>query len=374
MKLTPICAILSVLLCSQPSFASDSDGFNSIYKAYTQAQKSGDKDQTLALAQKAVELGKIKFATDSESLTNLKYNLAYALTDAQQVELAEDIHQEIRKAYKQQFGEVSQPYFHASLELLALYAENGWPAKKVEMRTKRASKLVNQIISITKKLEIANRSQSARNYYLAAKTIFNNPGIKGNYKSVVRYITTARDKVLKQFGENDLKTIETRYLVGRLNMRPGRYSDAVENLETIVSTVESQLDTSHPYEMASHAALIEAYEKLGKSDEATKHCVAIGRMTPWQDDVEPTPLYRVNPKYPASYARSGKEGYTTMSFDISASGFVNNVKVIDSSGELFTKEAIAALDKWRYAPKFKNGQAVAATGLEVQLNYRLAPN
>ena len=180
--------------------------------------------------------------------------------------------------------------------------------------------------------------------------------------------------MLANFGESDQKTIEARYFAGRLNMTPGRYENAVENLETIVSTIKTSLETSHPYELASHAALIETYEKLGKSEEATKHCVAIGQLTPWKEDIEPTPLYRINPKYPKSYSKNGRQGHTQMTFDISASGFVENIQVIDSSSPLFTKESIAALNKWRYAPKFENGQAVTATDIKVQLDYKIRGN
>ena len=63
-----------------------------------------------------------------------------------------------------------------------------------------------------------------------------------------------------------------------------------------------------------------------------------------------------------------------MTFDISASGFVENIQVIDSSSPLFTKESIAALNKWRYAPKFENGQAVTATDIKVQLDYKIRGN
>jgi TonB family protein len=373
MKLAVASIILTGMLFSQPSIAIESENFSHIYNAYKQAQKSGDIEQTLALAKQAVTLGETKFKDDRESLNNLKFNLAAAYIDAKQLELAEEVYINLRDNAQQKDGKTSQAYFLASLDLLDLYAKT-WPIESVERRNKKASKVANQVIALVKKLEKHDPTLAPQNYYMVAKILYANPAVRGNYKNVLKITEKARDLLVERFGENDLKTIETKYLAGRLNMTPGRYRDAIENLEAIISTINGQLETSHPYAVASHAALIEAYEKLGKSEEATKHCVAIGQMTPWQDDVEPTPLYRTNPKYPVIYAKSGKEGYTRMTFDINTSGFVKNVKIVDSSGKLFTDESIAALNKWRYAPKFENGQAVTATGLEVQLDYRLEPN
>ena len=371
MKLSIATVILTGLLFSQGSFADEKNNFSKVYKAYTQAQKAGDAEQTLKLAKQALTLGKVKFADDKESLTNLKFNLAAAYIDAREAQKAAGLYKEIRKDYKAQHGEVSEPYLFVTLDLLDSYSKAGWPSIKYELKAKRASSLLNEVMSITKKLEKKEPERAVSNYYAVAKVLFNNPGMRGNYRSVVKFTEKARDKIVEQFGENDLKAIETRYLAGRLNMTKGRYNHAVENLETIITTIETELDTSHPYELASHAALIEAYEKLGQSDKSTTHCQAIGRMTPWQDDVDPTPLYRVNPSYPISYARNGRDGYTKMTFDISESGFVTNIKVTESSGELFSKESIAALEKWRYAPKFENGEAITAEGLEVQLDYKI---
>ena len=117
------------------------------------------------------------------------------------------------------------------------------------------------------------------------------------------------------------------------------------------------------------------FETKGKSEEATEHCLAIGRMKPWRDDIEPAPLYRVNPKYPVNYARKSKEGSAIVAFDISPFGFVENARILESDGELFEKESLAAIKQWRYAPKFVEGEAVVAKGQKVRLDFRLGrPN
>lgn len=60
-----------------------------------------------------------------------------------------------------------------------------------------------------------------------------------------------------------------------------------------------------------------------------------------------------------------------MEFDITQSGFVENIKVLKSEGgSAFEREAVKAMEKWRYAPKFENGQAVVASA-KVQLDFKI---
>lgn len=79
------------------------------------------------------------------------------------------------------------------------------------------------------------------------------------------------------------------------------------------------------------------------------------------------PVVRIEPKYPVDAAKQGIEGYVQARFDIDAKGTVSNVVIFKSEPEgLFDKVSIDALNQWQYEPK-------ANKGVEVQLDYRLAP-
>ena len=160
--------------------------------------------------------------------------------------------------------------------------------------------------------------------------------------------------------------------MNRLKAAESKTSLAIEYLEEVVKQF-AVLDYSHPYKLAAHARLIELYEKKGDSDSSTQHCIAIGSMKPWSETQNQTPLFRLPPRYPISYARDGKEGWTQMSFTVDEQGFVKDPVVIASEGgKLFTKESLKAIKRWRYAPKFVDGQPVAAEAT-VQLEYSLSP-
>ena len=79
------------------------------------------------------------------------------------------------------------------------------------------------------------------------------------------------------------------------------------------------------------------------------------------------PVVRIEPRYPINAAKQGIEGYVQARFDIDAKGTVSNVVIFKSEPEgVFDKVSIDALNQWKYEPK-------ASKGVEVQLDYRMAP-
>ncbi len=62
--------------------------------------------------------------------------------------------------------------------------------------------------------------------------------------------------------------------------------------------------------------------------------------------------------------------YVQLSFDINEHGETTNIKVIKAEPELvFNQAAIDALSKWKYKPKYVDGQPVYQKGLTVQLDF-----
>ena len=65
-------------------------------------------------------------------------------------------------------------------------------------------------------------------------------------------------------------------------------------------------------------------------------------------------------------------GRVRMSFDISATGTPENIKILGSSPSgVFDSDAIEALSGWRYKPKIVNGISVKQTNMEVILDFKL---
>lgn len=89
-------------------------------------------------------------------------------------------------------------------------------------------------------------------------------------------------------------------------------------------------------------------------------------------DSEPSPIVRINPKYPVAAARDGIEGWVQLRFSVDAAGSVTDIEVIAAKPQrVFEQEAIRALKRWKYQPSTLDGAAAARSGLQVQLDFNL---
>ncbi|CAM4378279.1 energy transducer TonB [Vibrio agarivorans] len=84
------------------------------------------------------------------------------------------------------------------------------------------------------------------------------------------------------------------------------------------------------------------------------------------------PLYRVEPRYPAQALRRKMEGYVVMKFTIDPTGKPTDIEVVEAEPRrVFEREAIRALNNWKYQPKVENGTAVSQPGQTVKLEFQL---
>ena len=90
------------------------------------------------------------------------------------------------------------------------------------------------------------------------------------------------------------------------------------------------------------------------------------------DSSDALPIIQVSPQYPILAAQEGKEGYVLLEFDISASGSVENIKVIQAKPKrIFNQAAINALKKWKYKPRKEEGRVMAQAKQQVRLDFKL---
>ncbi len=170
---------------------------------------------------------------------------------------------------------------------------------------------------------------------------------------------------------NVSKQLEAAFWSGKANILLKRKETAAEYFELTIKDASNNKVEQH-YSMISHAFLVDVYSKLGEDDKATEHCQAIGKNQLWEDNVEPKPLYIVQPKYPRSAAMRGKEGFVTLDFTIDSNGFTKNISVAKTAGHKgFPEETMKVIEKWRFAPKYENGQPVDAS-VRYTMEFKLA--
>ncbi|MFC3095558.1 TonB family protein [Alteromonas sediminis] len=359
--------LLSLYLVLFSAFALASNDFSSVYQRFQAAHTNGDHATASELAKQAYQLGIEKFGADSENALNLLYNLGNARLLNNQYEQALESYDALLTPFITLHGEQSQEVYELRLQRLKSMSKISISkGKPLERAYRNEGQTLFRLAEVLSEKE---PEQAPELYFGVINILSSSIKLPLKRNRVIAYAETTESLLLDKFGESDNRTLKTQFYLGQLySGKKARL--AIDKFESLVGTLRGSLDYTHPYELAAHAQLVSLYEMEEQSEKATEHCMAIGRMTPWDDDIKPVPLYRVHPQYPKNTRM--REGMVKMAFDISPTGFVENIQVLDSEGgKGFEDESIAALSEWRYAPKFEDGQAVTAKGQTVQLDFVL---
>ncbi|WP_137226898.1 energy transducer TonB [Shewanella sp. MEBiC00475] len=363
LRLSIAAAFVSQFVYAEPS---DIDGFAHAYEQYNIAVNSNNNQDIINYAQQSYELGQIKFGKDSLDSAKLAMNWANVLID---------------ESKRNNNGRIIKDA--ATMQALSLFdsalsvyrnnvAENDItlidPLLGLAQTTtddKFAKKLLFEAIDIAEK---ADNALTVAEVKLVA--FHRLSGTEFYTRKVRDFLIDANDIYVAKLPENSIERVNSTYLVGALYSAMNK-PDAAPLLLEVIKQYQA-LPYSHPYELRAHALLVNIYAQQDQADKATEHCVAIGKMTPWNDQQEQTPLYRKAPDYPMSYAKRRKNGWVQIEFTVDENGFVKSPEIIDSQGgSKFEKESIEALSQWRYAPKFVDGKPTEAKSM-VRLDFTIS--
>lgn len=82
-------------------------------------------------------------------------------------------------------------------------------------------------------------------------------------------------------------------------------------------------------------------------------------------------LKAVPPRYPIQAKRANQEGVVVVGYTVGADGSVSNVKVVSSQPRhIFDREAVDAVERWKFQPAMRGGVAVESTG-ERRIEFKL---
>ncbi|WP_026957398.1 energy transducer TonB [Aliagarivorans taiwanensis] len=84
------------------------------------------------------------------------------------------------------------------------------------------------------------------------------------------------------------------------------------------------------------------------------------------------PLQRIEPRYPQRALQRNVEGYVVLSFTIDEKGSPTDIQITESEpGRIFDREAIRALERWKYQPMVVDGVATPRVGQTVKLEFKI---
>ncbi|GLP94778.1 TonB family protein [Paraferrimonas sedimenticola] len=334
--------LLSFNLVAEPAQSND---FSKAYQAYQAAVEAQNNELIPLHAKQSVDLGCNKFGEKSENCAALWSNYGYALGhDDDKAYEAANAFNSARLIFKELYGPDS---IEVADTLIGAGQLTGLPNKK-RIRYLQDAISIADIHDSTSPLYAANIYLEAGKELLRA----NSPKSKVLEKAY---------RILSQeLANNDRRLFEARTTLANYYRADRKLEKSIELLELNIQQLEAVGAKDHPYDVHSRAQLVDLYERVGESDKATPHCVAIGAMTPWDPNQEASPLFRVPPKYPVNLARRQQGGQVVLDFEIDEMGFVDNVKIVRSTNKSLSRETTKALKNWRYAPKFEDGKPVRA--------------
>lgn len=337
--------------------ADDKKAFREAYKAYQEAAKGPNWALTREKAKEAYELGEKLYGPDHKNTATLLLNYGRLI---QNDEKALPILRDAVSRYEKLYGNDAIELIDPLLDLAASSTDYGTldKAKSIYRRALKLAELhypddpfvEGSIVLEMGKVALQEaQSSEALRHLRHARKIF--------------------DSQTDPSASN--KLAETNFYLGKFLLADKKYKRATEALLTSLEIFEKNAPDSR-VTMTNHAFLIEAYEKRGLRDEATKHCQAIGSKSPQDANQDYMPVYMTQPVYPISAQRSGKEGYAIIEVTVDANGFVQNPVAIDVDGHpSFEATSIEAVQKFRYAPRYENGRPVETDGVRYRFSYNL---
>lgn len=361
--------ILLGTLLSASAYTGNSDvaTFNEAWQAYEAATASDDAALETDAAARVLDAGKRIFTDSDEELTVITHNYGVALSDSGDREGAAPVLKEALRLGEIIYGEDGAGLIPILADLADAEAAPFKPGAQA-YKYKRALKIAKAQFG-KQGVEYADLAfRAARNVYLMSLSM-----------NARKYMIEARD-IYASLPEPLTQNVGMAdFYLGKMEFTDRDYRDSSEYLESALESFSGPEDTNRALRLLVRALLVQAYEHRNLTEQATRHCVAIGRESQLSPDQDYLPIFRVAPMYPMSMLRAGKSGHVDLEFVIDENGFVQEPIVVarqvngkeKSRSSDFDKAAENAVKRFRYAPKFEDGVAVPVDGVKTRISFEL---
>ena len=177
-------------------------------------------------------------------------------------------------------------------------------------------------------------------------------------------------EILPEFSDPGSVTnlARSNLLLGDYYLRSEQFASSLIPLLTALQTFSAYPNAD--VTLRNRIALIEAYEKLGRREEATVHCLAIGVNRRIRPDTNLRPLYSVIPAVELVDGTPSQQYGVRVAFTVDADGFVTDPILMSSiSSDVITALFLNAISQFRFAPRFVDGQAVESPNQQFVFSY-----
>ena len=354
-------SIAFALICSaQAQETPENNQFDAAWAAYRVAVQSKDTDAMVRTASRALAIAEQDPVTDEHRLAILTLNYGKALLTAGEIDRAQEVLTQSISRYEQAHGADSPELIAAIVELADAHASPGGGGKHAGYY-KRAIKLS----------AAHNGEQSIRHANLLLRAGQN---LRDGPRSVAgrKYLTDAIGIYSSQLGSDSVQVAEASYFLGKIAFSARKFRTAETHLVTALAGFDGNNPVGRQRELLTRALLVQTYEYLGDSVKATEHCLAIGQMDLLGPDQIQKPLFRLAASYPIDMLAKRREGFVDVGFIVDEAGFVRKPVILkNSGGPSFSTSALNAVKRFRYAPKFVDGNPVSTEHVRTRISFKL---
>lgn len=334
--------------------------FSEVYQEYTQLFQEGNFPEALVYAEKAYTLGREQFGPESETAGTLALNLGVVYSNLRKSKEARTFLREALEILKNIYGKDNVKLLDVYMELAVNYSHEGkfGIAETFFKNTLRVAQLEygeKSLLLLSLRLEMGKETHFQSNTF--SRKLYQTAFEFGN----------------KNFPEGHYLTGYAAFELGKIYMGGGAaYRKKAEQyfLET-PAVFEKSPPPSLNNILVTHGLLIQLYSEMGREEDATVHCVAVGKIRGDHDLNEYQALYKKVPTYPSSAYNRKQEGVVMIEFIVDAEGKVVNPQVLESTSPSFTKAALKVISEWRYAPRVINGEPIDTHGVKNRFRFLL---
>lgn len=346
------------MVAASPGYAQDADSalvaeFGAVYQNYLAKFSEARHQEALVEIEHAIGLGTELFGPASQEVAILQYNHGVSLNNLLEYERALEVLTPTLAAYERLHG-AEDPELVSVLIALTEATAGTHSLRRARKHFKRALRISKQSFG-----------EDSADYGQLLTTIGD---IVFNFTRSVEaqgYFERGLEVTRGALGDQHPITGVAAFQLGRYELATRRHNRARQNFELALRTFAEPERPSNKMELSTHAFLVATYEGMKQSDKATEHCLAIGRMQPTRNAQAAGALFQTAIEYPPGSLKRKEGGYVEVEFTIDEQGFVRDAELIQSEGsDMFGVSTMDAIEKWRFAPFFKDGEPVATRVLQ----------
>jgi len=330
-----------------------------LFKDYKTSLKAGDSEEALKVVKEIYTLTLEAYGENSKTHAVATFNLA------QMNDLTNNFAASA-KFYRMHFkilDALKIPKDNRYLYKLGLLAEVYY--KHSESRA--AVKYGHMGLELAKKLELSDAEVGE--YELSLGRYYYR--IRGKEKRAYEYFNVAYDLFLRSYGRDHFKTAKAEFWRALFLKNRKKYAEAIEKFEYVLSIYKNDLSPEDDRIRYVHSFLRDSYVETGEKEKAMEHTYAALDLQPNMLNQSMLPIIKVAPLYPREAERKGLSGYVVAAFTVDEFGRPKDLRIVETTNEIFNKPSLRAASKFRYEPAVVDGKSVKVENVLHRITFEI---